>query len=169
MLDELRKGRVIEDALLNVYGFDVDGLDRRWAGLPVEPAATPAPTVPRSIIATQELEPLATVPLGPSGNMGEASEGSPLDGIPPGPAAAQDSRPPVSAAAPAPPQRQPIAPPQQQQRDEPSPFVFIDVWVLAGVALLAVTAVGFRFIYRRLRRNSQDDYDSTADWDDWDC
>ena len=157
MLDELRKGRVIEDALLNVYGFDVDGLDRRWAGLPVEPAATPVLTVPRSISATQELEPLATVPLGPSGNAGEASEGSPVDGIhgiPPGPAVARDDRPPVQG---------------QPQRDEPSPFVFIDVWVLAGVALLAVAAVGFRFIYRRLRRNSHDNRDNTADWDDWDC
>jgi len=170
MLDELRKGRVIEDALLNVYGFDVDGLDRRWAGLPVEPAATPAPTVPRSIIATQELEPLATVPLGPSGNMGEASEGSPLDGIPPGPAAVQDDDSPVSAVTTEPAQPQPSPPVRgQPQRDEPSPFVFIDVWVLAGVALLAVAAVGFRFIYRRLRRNSEDNYDSTADWDDWDC
>ena len=92
--------------------------------------------------------------------MGENSEGSPLDGIPPGPAAAQDDAPPVPAAAPA---------PQQQQRDEPSPFVFIDVWVLAGVALLAVAVVGIRFVYTRLRRNRRDDYDAAADWDDWRC
>lgn len=173
MLDELKAGRVIEDALLNVYGFDVDGLDRRWAGLPVEPAATPMPTVPRSISAAQELEPLATVPLGPAGNMGEASEGSPVDGvdgIPPGPAVGRDDRPPVSAGTTEPAQPQPSPPVRgQPQRDEPSPFVFIDVWVLAGVALLAVAAVGFRFVYRRLRRNSQDNYDNTADWDDWDC
>ena len=166
MLDELRAGRVIEDALLNVYGFDVDGLDRRWAGLPVEPAATPVPTVSRS---APESEPAATVPLGPPGKLGEDSEGSPLDGIPPGPAAAQDTAPLVSGATPAPPRRQPVAPPQQQQRGEPSPFVFIDVWVLAGVALLAVTAVGFRFVYTRLRRNRRADYDDSADWDAWDC
>ena len=169
MLDELRKGRVIEEALLNVYGFDVDGLDRRWAGLPVEPAATPAPTVPRSISATQELEPLATVPLGPRGKLGEDSEGSPLDGIPPGPETVQNDAPPVSGATPAPPQPQPVAPPQQQPREAPSPFVFLDVWVLAGVALLAVAAVGFRFVYTRLRRNRRADYDESADWDDWDC
>lgn len=166
MLAELRAGRVVEDALLNVYGFDVDGLDRRWAGLPAEPAATPASTVAQSISNTQELEPLATVPLGPSGNMGEDSEGSPLDGIPPGPAVAQDGRPPVSAGTTEPAQPQPSPPVRgQPQRDEPSPFVFIDVWVLAGVALLAVAAVGFRFVYRRIRRNGQDNYDNAADWD----
>ncbi len=160
MLAELRKGRVIEDALLNVYGFDVDGLEDRWAGLPVQPAVTPVPTVSLSVSAAQRREPAATAPLGPPGKMGENSEGSPLDGIPPGPAAAQDDAPPVSAAAPA---------PQQQQRDEPSPFVFIDVWVLAGVALLAVAVVGIRFVYSRLRRNRRDDYDAAADWDDWRC
>ena len=166
MLAELRKGRVIEDALMNVYGFNVDGLERRWAGLPVEPAATPVPTVSRS---APESEPAATVPLGPPGKLGEDSEGSPLDGIPPGPVAVQNDAPPLSEATPAPPQRQPAPPPQRQQQEGPSPFVFIDVWVLAGVALLAVAAVGIRFVYTRLRRNRRADYHNTADWDDWDC
>ena len=169
MLDELRAGRVIEDALLNVYGFDVDGLDRRWAGLPVEPAATPVPAVSRSAPPGQESEPSATVPLGPPGKLGENSEGSPLDGIPPGPVTVQNDAPPLSGATPASPRRQPAPPPQQQQREEPSPFVFIDVWVLSGVALLAVAAVGFRFAYARLRRNRRAGYGDSADWDGWDC
>ena len=169
LLDELKKSRVIEDALLNVYGFDVDGLDRRWAGLPVAPAATPVPTISQSVSAAQEREPAATASPGPQGKMGEDSEGSPLDGIPPGPVAAQDDDPAAPAAAPALPQRGPVAPPQQQQREGPSPFVFIDVWVLAGVALLAVSAVGIRFVYTRLRRNRRDDYDAASDWDEWRC
>ena len=58
LLDVLADGETIENALLEVYGFDVDGLDDRWAGLPVEPAATG--------------------PIGPVGKMGEGSEGSPV-------------------------------------------------------------------------------------------
>ncbi len=95
-LGELRRGRVIDDALLDVYGFGVNGLDDRWAGLSAQSAPFPS----------------------------------------------------------------------QQLRDEPSPFVFLDVWVLAGVALVSVAAVGFRFVYTRLRRNSGDNYNDPADWDD---
>ena len=134
MLGELKKGRVIEDALLSVYGFDVDGLDDRWAGLPVA-AADSAAAVPPS-----------TRPAG-------GGQAAPL----------------ALAATPSPaPQGLPVAPSQRPQREEPSPFVFIDAWLLAGVALLAVTAVGFRFVYTRLRRNRGADYDDSLEWDDWD-
>ena len=170
MLGELRKGRVIEDALLNVYGFDVDGLDDRWAGLPVEPAATPVPTGLPSARIPADSEPAATALVGQQGQPGEDLEGSPASNVPPGPVAARDDRPPLSAVTTEQTQPQPPPPARgQPQRDEPSPFVFIDVWVLAGVALLAVAAVGFRFVYTRLRRNRRDGYDDSTDWDDWDC
>ncbi len=36
----LRRGNTIDVSLVNVYGFDIDGLDARWAG---EAAGAPAP------------------------------------------------------------------------------------------------------------------------------
>ncbi len=169
MLGELKKGRVIEDALLNVYGFDVDGLDDRWAGLPVEPAATPVPTVASSARSLPKPEPTssATGVIPPAASTVEKEQSAPVS-LHATPVPARDN-PPLALSTTVPPQRQPVAPPQQQQQAEPSPFVFIDVWVLAGVALLAVAAVGFRFVYTRLRRNRRDDYDDSANWDDWDC
>ena len=171
MLAELKKGRPIGDALLNVYGFDVDGLDRRWAGLPSEPAATPAPTAAPSARSLPEPEPEPTSPAAavvpPSASTIEVEESVPVS-LPATPVPARQD-PPAGFSTTSPPQRQPVAPPQQQQRNEPSPFVFIDVWVLAGVALIAVTAVGIRFAYSRLRRNRRADYDEAAEWDDWDC
>ena len=170
MLDELKKGRVIEDALLNVYGFDVDGLDRRWAGLPVEPAATPAPTFLPSAQSLSEPEPTASAPAAvvpPSSSTAAGEQSAPVS-LPATPVPARQD-PPAGFSTTSPPQRQPVAPPQQEQRDAQSPFVFIDVWVLAGVALLAVSVVGIRFVYTRLRRNRRDDYDAAADWDDWRC
>ena len=169
MLAELKQGWPIEDALLNVYGFDVDGLDRRWAGLPVEPAATPAPTILPSDRSLPEPEPTTSVPaalIPQSTSVAEGEQAAPAS-LPATPVPAQQD-PPTGFSTTSPPQRHPVSPPQQRQPDEPSPFVFIDVWVLAGVALLAVTAVGIRFVYNRLRRNRRDGYDSVADWDDWD-
>ncbi len=152
LLGELKAGRAMEEALLNVYGFGVDGLDNRWAGLPVASAATPAPTVSRLARTSAKPEPAATAILGLEARPGEDSEGSPVSNRTPGPAAEGDNRPP---ALPAPP-----------PRDEPSPFAFIDVWLLAGVALVSVAAVGFRFAYRRIRRNRCGSYEDAADWDD---
>ena len=167
MLGELRAGRVIEQALLNVYGFDVDGLDARWAGLPVEPAATPALAESPSARTLPEPE-----PAGPASGIPPAPSSVPVErersesvALPATLAPGRDS-PPVALSTSAPPQRQPVAPPQQR-REGPSPFVFIDVWVLAGVALLAVVAVGFRFAYTRLRRNRRTGSDDSTDWDDW--
>ena len=59
----------------------------------------------------------------------------------------------------------PPAPPPQR-REEPSPFVFIDVWVLAGVALLAAGAVAVRFVYNRVRRRRDPSQDYWQDWDE---
>ena len=52
----------------------------------------------------------------------------------------------------------------------PSPFLFFDVWILAGVAILVAVVLGFRLAYSRVRgRRDPDDQDS-ADWLDahWD-
>ncbi len=142
LLSELSRGETSENALLKVYGFDVDGLDRRWAGLSVDAAATPDPSH--------------------SGNANTVPQSAErADGEEPAP----DSR----AATPDT-EQQPASPFQGvEQRNEPSPFVFFDVWILSGVALLAVTVVGFRFVYTRLRRNRRENYGDAADWDDWDC
>ena len=61
----------------------------------------------------------------------------------------------------APPLRQPSAP-----GEAPSPFLFIDAWVLAGVALLAVTGVAVRFVYTRLRRKREPSEDYWQNWDE---
>ena len=170
LLDELKKGRVIEQALLNVYGFDVDGLDRRWAGLPVQPPASPVPTAPASARSLPEPESTSSAPaaVGPqSASTVEREQEAPASLLATPVPARQD--PPAGFSTTSPPERQPSASSRLQQRDDPSPFVFIDVWVLAGVALLAVTAVGIRFVYTRLRRNRQADNDHSADWDGWDC
>ena len=143
-LDELKAGRAVERALLNVYGFDVDGLDNSWAGLPVTIQATATPEPKRE--SRQQPEPPATPGAVHSGRSAPAT-----------PEPRRESQP-VAETTPAPP-----APPVQQQ-EGPSPFVFIDVWVLSGVALLAAGTVGFRFVYRRLRRTSETPDDPWQDW-----
>lgn len=168
MLGELSKGRTIEDALLNVYGFDVDGLDDRWIGLPVQPAATPVPTAARSVRPTPESAPANTAAVIPPVTSTDERERSASAALPATPVPVQDNAP-VALSTPVHPQRQPIAPPQRQEREEPSPFVFIDVWVLAGVALLVALVLGLRFVYSRLRRNRRGDYDDSPYRDDWDC
>lgn len=158
LVDVLADGETVDGALLEVYGFDVDGLDDRWAGRPVRAASTPSPVV--SPAQRPDPEPAATVPRGPQGKMAEESEGSPVSDIPPGPEA---------AATPAAQSSQP-APQQQAQWDEPSPFVFFDVWVLAGVAILVVLILGTRTVYSRLRRRREagdgpDDQWMDPDWE----
>ncbi len=149
MLGELRAGWTMEDALLTVYGFDVYGLEGRWAGLPVEPAATLAPPD-----APRLSEPDAAADAAASAPQPRAT-------------AENGGLAPVAPAATAPPSPLPSAPPQER-RDEPSPFVFFDVWILAGVALLAVSVIGFRFVYTRLRRNRRAEDDYSTGRDDWD-
>ena len=46
-IGQLRQGKTVDTSLLNVYGFDIDELDARWAG--EAPGATaPAPSAPGS-------------------------------------------------------------------------------------------------------------------------
>ena len=141
LLHRLSRSDSIEDALLSVYGFDVDGLDRRWAGLPVEPAATPAPVAP------------ATAPEAtdsPSGAEATHNE------------EAGESAEPAQAVQPTPfvPQNRP------QERDAPSPFIFFDAWVLAGVAILVIVVLGFRLAYSRLSGRRRRDDEEFTDWND---
>ena len=44
---QLGRGSTVDAALMNVYGFDIDGLDARWAG-EAPGASAPAPAVPGS-------------------------------------------------------------------------------------------------------------------------
>jgi len=47
LLDVFKEGSGYDDALLQVYGFDMDGLNALWrASLGLEPQPTPTPTVP---------------------------------------------------------------------------------------------------------------------------
>ena len=165
LLTQLQAGNTTDHALLNTYGFNTDGLDARWAGRPTPPAATPAPTATPSPTPTPA--PTATPTATPL----------PTDT----PAPPPPSTTPAPAATPLPPQANPVlivtperiltvaperprptpAPPPPQ--GTPSPFLFADAWLLAGVALLALAAAGFRFIYSRLRQRRQ----PPVDWQDY--
>ena len=60
------------------------------------------------------------------------------------------------ARSPAAPQQgnsQPSQPQAPEERNEPSPFIFFDAWILAGVALLAFAVVFAKFVYNRLRQS----------------
>ena len=156
LLGQLKAGRTAEDALVGVYGFGVDGLDDRWAGRPVEPAATPPGSA--AVSAT------VSAPRGgreSGADVADVATPEPARGV--APSESLDGGPPLIVATAAPAPSQPALPPQRQERDAPSPFVFFDAWVLAGVALLAFGAVGFRWVYSRLRRRGRGD-----DWADWD-
>ena len=145
LLTEMAKGRTVDFALVSVYGFDDYGLDSSWAGLPIpEPAIrvpTPADGSPDSIRAAPgdapEVVESATRGSSLSNVVGD-SQGQPET----------QNRPPAATQ-----QENPRSQPQQIPGDgtEPSPFIFLDAWVLAGVALLAVAAVSARFVYNRLR------------------
>jgi len=111
-LDRLSKGDTVDEALTTVYGFDIDGLDVRWAGeAPGQPAPPPAP---------------------PGNN-------------------------------------------------QPSPFLFLDAWLLGGLAVLVLVAVSVQKGARRIRPAGapqeglqpwedpdllDDDYDDGSFWND---
>ena len=168
LLGQIASGRTINEALIAVYGFDEDGLDASWAGQPIP--APPAPTARpqreerRDAVSRPTYEPNR---VRTPGDSGAATEQSPPVATP----AARDLRPTEAAAtgnqdsqrrvAPT-----PLPPAPAPQREGPSPFVFFDVWILAGVALLAASAIGIRFVYKRVRRSGQTDYDPWQDWED---
>ena len=148
LLDEIREGRRIETALVNVYGFDDDGLDASWAGLPI----------PQPAKAEQNPAPQ------PRPDPSEAPVGS---GSGPNSVANEDRQREVATLAARSAQSTPAPPaPPTQPREGPSPFLFVDVWVLAGVALLAVSVLTARFIYTRIRRIREPSYDNWRDWDE---
>ena len=151
-LGEIAGGRTIESALVNTYGFDEHGLDSSWAGLPIY-----APVVPTPGIRDEE------APLAVSGKSETAAESDSEDGISgdAGRAAKQASDPGPRAGAESTvlPQSQ-----QPQQREDPSPFIYFDIWILAGVAGFVAVVLSVRFVYRRInrRRKASDD-----PWDIW--
>ena len=148
LLRHVAAGRTVNEALVAVYGFDEDGLDASWAGLPIP--APPAPT------ARPQREARADAASRPTYEPNRVRPGGSAPATKPPPAAATPA---AREAAPT-----PLPPVPAPQRQEPSPFVFFDVWILAGVALLAACAVGIRFVYNRVRRKREPDY---YPWDDW--
>ncbi len=156
LLSEMARGNKVDVALVSVYGFDDHGLDSSWAGLPIPDPIVQVPT-PASAGSESGRE--------ASGATSNTSESSAPGAAPP--STSGDSRQQE-------PQGQPPAVPQQEnsvsqqrspdERNEPSPFIFFDAWILAGVALLAVVAVSVKFIYNRLRQRPEDALDS---WDSW--
>ncbi len=159
LLGELGAGRTIETALINVYGFDQHGLDSSWAGLPI-------PGPPADTSRPQSRQRPTAAPEAPnSGRKSDAEAEATTSAV-----RAEQSTP--ALPGPGPNGLQPSLPtpaPPAQRSEGPSPFLFIDVWVLTGVALLAAAAVAFRFAYRRLRRRSPEPADSWRDREvpDW--
>ena len=149
LLDQLSDSRSIEDALLNVYGFDVEGLDARWAGRPVAPAATPAVPLPAG--SSQE-------------SVNPRSENDAHQPEQPSDASRTDA-----AFSPTPVSPQSL-PARQGQGDSPSPFLYFDVWILAGVAILVALVLGSRFVYSRVRdgRRPSDESGTERLDSDWD-
>ena len=155
LLTELKKGSTIEAALISVYGFDDHGLDNSWAGLPIpDPVASTPVHGSRFRHGTED-----------EGDETAQDAGSARDGVrsPPHSASGEGASLPPSNREPG--QSTPASPARPvPQRAEPSPFIFFDVWILAGVALLAATVVGVRFVYRRIRQMNEGSEDP---WDDW--
>lgn len=169
LLGHIAGGRTINEALIAVYGFDEDGLDASWAGQPI-----PAPPAPTARPQREERSDAASRPTYEPNRVRTPGDSGPATGQPPPGAtpAARDARP--AEGAPAGSQgRRPVAPTPlppapAPRREEPSPFVFFDVWILAGVALLAVSAISIRFVYRRVRRRGEAAYDPWQDREDRD-
>ena len=160
-LSEIGGGTPSEVALVSVYGFDDHGLDSSWAGLPIPPPVVAAPTprtAAQAALSNTEYEPSQEGTTGVR-NAGESSNATPtgeerFEGAP-------------QAQSPAVPQQRNSQSPQRQapeERNGPSPFIFFDAWILAGVALLALAVVSAKFVYNRLRqsRDSADD-----GWESW--
>ena len=152
LLAELAGGRTIEVALVGVYGFDEHGLDSSWAGLPIP---EPAISVPTRTSTEQDHRREAS---SDSQTASESNANDPSSANVPSEsgrdAGAQDRSEGYT-------QSQQQAP---EERNDPSPFIFLDAWILAGVALLAIVVVSAKFIYKRLQQH-QDRADDT--WGSW--
>ena len=160
LLSEMAGGSPADVALVTVYGFDEHGLDSSWAGLPIPAPAVQAPA-PNSGTSESVRDSAGDAP--------ESVESSTQGGSQSSAAAESSGRTETQDSNPAAPQRG-GEPPQEQQtpngRDEPSPFIFLDAWILAGVALLAVSVVSAKFIYSRLRRRRERADDGYNSWQD---
>ena len=161
LIEEISKGGETNAALLKIYGFDNHGLDNSWAGLPIPDLVLPGPSPSDSAGGDPASDQLSGVrqtgvdaagqeqvnvpsqsQTGSSGNAEQSSQQ--------GAQSASDAR-----------GENPSQPQQQPQRDAPSPFIFFDAWILAGVAILAVAVLSARYIYRWLRPQND------ADGDGW--
>ena len=166
LLTEIGRRTPSEVALVSVYGFDDHGLDSSWAGLPIPPpvVAVPTPRTPGQASLSQAESERGQE--APAGNPNTA-DSDPADSSPAAPSGegrvegAPQSRPPA-----APQQGNSQSPLSQApaERNEPSPFIFFDAWILAGVALLAVVVVFAKFVYNRLRRPHDQ---ADGGWDYW--
>ena len=155
LLNEIAKGRETNASLVNIYGFDYHGLDNSWAGLPIGDPVGVAP-IPQ---AGAEEDPVSSKsePVRETGAQAASDAGQEQES-----AASRGRTGPVDNATPGAQQaeRSTLAPGRAQQqgvpqRDDPSLFVFLDVWILAGAALLAAVVLTGRYVFRRLRREGE--------------
>lgn len=116
LLDELRQGHNTDAALQRVYGFGVDGLDRRWA-------EGQGPDSRNADSRSDNSGGLA----GAADSGGGGSSGGPV-----------------------------------------SPFVFFDLWLFAGLTLLAGAALLGRFALRRLSAARARHPPNGGDYSGWD-
>ena len=165
LIEEIARGRDTEVALVSVYGFDEHGLDNSWAGLPIpDSPLQPSPAEGAGASSSHAEERGETDQSGSSERDGEREDtdsqvqaGSTGDGEQEARERTQSTAQSGSSS-----QEQGQAQPQSpREKKGPSPFVFFDAWILAGVAILAVVAVSTRYVYRWLRPKSG------ASGDDW--
>ena len=165
-LSEIGRGTPSEVALVRVYGFDYHGLDSSWAGLPIPPpaVAVPTPRTPAQAALSQTGSERGQEGLAGAQNLRESDD--PLSASPSGErrtGGASQSQPPTA------PQQGDSQSPQRrapEERNEPSPFIFFDAWILAGVALLALAVVFAKYVYNRLRQSRDPAGDGRESWYD---
>ena len=162
-IKEFAASRSVDTAMVKVYGFDEHGLDASWAGLPI-PEPRPQPEQQSRPEQAAQPEDNRTDPNSEGGsgdNLTLQEGGATPQGRsvpqPPSyqPPLSQEEGQNESQGQQSQEPMQPVDPQPPQPREGPSPFLFIDAWLLAGVALLAVAAVGARFVYRRMRSRNE--------------
>ena len=149
LVQRLSDSESIEDALLSVYGFDVNGLEASWAGLPIPSSAASAPQP-----AASDQEQASDRSSGEDSRLAVPVErGEASNNVQPGDNPVQ---------TPVAPQSGPGA---RERSDGPSPFVFFDVWVLAGVAIMVAVILGSRFVLSRLRGKGREYDEYEPGWE----
>ena len=158
LIEEIARGRDTDVALVKVYGFDEHGLESSWAGLPIS-----HPVLPQEASADTDESGAESGSSEPGqetvrSQSVEDNEGSvaKTETSPENRDSGNDeasTRPPAQSSTSSRVQVQ-TQPQRPQEREEPSPFVFLDAWILAGVAILAVVAVAARYVYRWLKPQS---------------